>query len=80
MQSNHSLTNSRVKPNTDYDDFKKALAIKLKEHEGSPEILLNIKKDEARRKTLMRAWYTQLNLKGKMEQHVAKIRSLLNSP
>ncbi|RMT92457.1 YD repeat-containing protein [Pseudomonas amygdali pv. sesami] len=68
------------KPNTDYDDFKKALAIKLKEHEGSPEILLNIKKDEARRKTLMGAWYTQLNLKGEMEQHVAEIRSLLNSP
>ncbi|ARA82518.1 RHS repeat-associated core domain-containing protein [Pseudomonas amygdali pv. lachrymans str. M301315] len=68
------------KPNTGYDDFKKALAIKLNEHEGSPETLLNIKRDEARRKTLMRAWYTQLNLKGEMEQQVAKIRSLLNSP
>ncbi|KPX51569.1 YD repeat-containing protein [Pseudomonas amygdali pv. hibisci] len=68
------------KSNTDYDDFKKALAIKLKEHEGSPGILLNTKKDEARRKTLMGAWYTQLNLKGEMEQHVTKIRSLLNSP
>ncbi|UFI46070.1 RHS repeat-associated core domain-containing protein [Pseudomonas savastanoi] len=68
------------KPNTGYDDFKKASAIKLKEHEGSPEMLLNIKRDVAKRKTLMGAWYAQISLKGKMERQVAEIRSLLNSP
>ncbi|KPY63637.1 RHS repeat-associated core domain-containing protein [Pseudomonas syringae] len=68
------------KPNTSYDDFKKALVSKRKEHEGSLEMLLNINRDVARRTTLMGAWYTQIGLKGKMERRVADIRSLLNTP